>query len=568
MKHHHLIISLIVLFLCSLAPVNGQVPSPEERQLQSFIDSYTKQMAPLDEKAQIAEWNAYVTGKKEYYQQKAEYELHKALIHSDKKDYRKLVDWKSSGKIKDPLLVRQLDTLINEFGPNQIDRDLLERISKKEAEVEMTFNTCRASIDGKEVSDNDIYAVLSAEKDRSARKKAWEAQKAVGRKVAPLLRELVKLRNEGARRLGFENYYVMTIKFDDQDVEELASIFQKLYTLTEDAFGENKREMDEIVARRLGVEPQELMPWDYANPFFQDAPGIFTSETGRYFQGKNFPDIVSKFYDGAGLPVSDVLKRSDLYEKPGKSQHAFCYDINRKGDIRVLLNMREDEDSCSTLLHELGHGVYDKYIDRGLPWLLREPANTFTTEAVAMMFERLTKNASWLHKMIGVPQDQADSLRSTLKKDLALQQLVFCRWTEVMFNFERALYQNPDQDLNTLWWDMVEKYQRLKRPEGRNEPDWASKIHFTSAPVYYHNYMLGELTASQLMHAVGMKVLDNKENWKEIDFVDTPALGMWLRKNFLQQGASYKWNELIKRATGEELTPEFFAEQFIGQKQR
>ncbi len=66
-----------------------------------------------------------------------------------------------------------------------------------------------------------------------------------------------------------------------------------------------------------------------------------------------------------------------------------------------------------------------------------------------------------------------------------------------MFHFEQALYKNPEQDLNTLWWDLVEKYQLIKRPTGRSESDWAAKIHFTMAPVYYHNYMLGELLASQ-----------------------------------------------------------------------
>ena len=36
----------------------------------------------------------------------------------------------------------------------------------------------------------------------------------------------------------------------------------------------------------------------------------------------------------------------------------------------------------------------------------------------------------------------------------------------------------------------------LCQPERSAEPDWASKPHFVIAPVYYHNYMLGELFAS------------------------------------------------------------------------
>ena len=47
----------------------------------------------------------------------------------------------------------------------------------------------------------------------------------------------------------------------------------------------------------------------------------------------------------------------------------------------------------------------------------------------------------------------------------------------------------------------------IKRPEGRNAPDYASKIHIVGAPAYYHNYMMGELFASQVHHAIAREVL-------------------------------------------------------------
>ena len=62
------------------------------------------------------------------------------------------------------------------------------------------------------------------------------------------------------------------------------------------------------------------------------------------------------------------------------------------------------------------------------------------------------------------------------------QLLIFSRWCQVMLRFEKAMYENPDQDLNKLWWDLVEKYQGLKRPPNRNAPDYASKIHIFRAP--------------------------------------------------------------------------------------
>lgn len=563
MKRSIFLILVLLLLIVSITPLWAEQLNEDEKKLQLFIDNYVKIVAPLEKEANLAEWNAYVTGKKEYYDRKSEYSLKLDIIHSNKYDYKKLLDFKSGGKIHDPLLVRQLNLMINEFGPKQIDEKLLEKITNKESEVQLAFNTYRGKIDGKEVTEKDIYAILGSEKDRTKRKKAWEAQKDTAKVVAPLLIQLVKLRNEAARNLGYENYYVMKVHFDDQDVKELRDIFHKLYEETEGAFTRQKGEMDTILAKRLGIKVEEMRPWDYSDPFFQDAPGIFTSDINKYFQNKDIPAIVMKFYEGVGLPASDILKRSDLYEKPGKSQHAFCYNIDRAQDIRVLLNMRDDEESCATLLHEMGHGVYDKYIDQSLPWLCREPAHIFTTEATAMMFERLTKNPVWLNKMVGVPEKEAEELGPKLKENLALQQLVFCRWTEVMFNFEQELYRDPDQDLSKVWWDTVEKYQKLRRPEGRHEQDWASKIHFTSAPVYYHNYMLGEIMASQMVHTMGTKVLNNEKGWSQTDFLDKPALGGWLKTNIFAPGARYRWNELLIRSTGESLNPRYFAEQFI-----
>jgi len=93
------------------------------------------------------------------------------------------------------------------------------------------------------------------------------------------------------------------------------------------------------------------------------------------------------------------------------------------------------------------------------------------------------------------------------EKYLRFQQVLFVRWALVMYNFEKRLYADPDRDLNNLWWDLVEKYQLIKRPPGPVDAGWASKLHFTSAPCYYHNYILGELLASQLHHMIYLIVI-------------------------------------------------------------
>src|SRR5262249_51824171 len=157
-----------------------------------------------------------------------------------------------------------------------------------------------------------------------------------------------------------------------------------------------------------------------------------------------------------------------LTEKKGKSQHAFCTDINHDGDVRVLANVKPNEQWASTMLHELGHSVYSSHnIPASLPYPLRVEAHILTTEGVAMMFERLSKRGPFLEKM-GVAVPDRAAFDEAGAKALRYRLLIFSRWCQVMLRFEKGMYEDPNQDLNKLWWDLVEKYQKVRRPDGRN----------------------------------------------------------------------------------------------------
>jgi peptidyl-dipeptidase A len=266
----------------------------------------------------------------------------------------------------------------------------------------------------------------------------------------------------------------------------------------------------------------------------------------------------TEFYRGIGLEVDEILKRSDLYEKSGKDQHAYCTDIDRNGDIRILANIKKNENWTGTMLHELGHAVHDKYIDPELPYLLRQEAHIFTTEAVAMLFGRLSKDANWIQQLMGISGEEKQRNAGDLSQSLRLHQLVFSRCSQVMMRFERELYLDPGQNLSERWWQLVQQHQMLARPHDSDLPHWAAKTHIVSVPVYYHNYLLGELLASQLNHHIRVRVLRGGES-----FHDQRAVGDYLKENVFNPGAKYRWDEMIKRATGEPLTPRYFVEQFV-----
>jgi len=558
MRHLGVMIGLLV----AGAVGRGPGENAKESELKEFIARHVETIKPLEKQANLAWWEAAVTGDPKAYDRSSELTLQIRRIYSDPREFAFLKEARQSKRIKDPLLARQLTVLHNAYLSNQIEPELLQQIVELGTQIEKNFSTFRGVIDGKKVTDNEIKGILKDQTDSAQRQKAWLASKQVGEAVAADLVRLVKLRNEAARKLGFDNYHTMALATGEQDVRELDKIFADLYRRTNKPFARVKAELDGILAKKYGVAPQELRPWHYHDPFFQETPMVYDLDLDVYYEDKDVKKLAETFYAGIGLPVKAILTNSDLYEKEGKNPHAFCIHIDREGDVRILCNIKSNENWMETTLHELGHGVYDKYLDFTSPYLLRSPAHPFTTEAVAMFFGRLSRNPAWMQQTLGLSDTQRADIEKIGGKYAQLKQLIFARWAMVMYNFEKELYANPDRDLAALWWDLVEKYQLVKRPPDRTNPDWAAKIHFSVAPCYYHNYMLGELLASQLHHTIVRKVLALKSD-QGVSYVGQGQVGRFLKEKVFEAGDLYPWHEMIRHATGEPLTAKYFVDQFV-----
>jgi peptidyl-dipeptidase A len=540
----------------------GCAPNLKEKQLQNFITAHVAKIEPLATKANLTYWDASTTGKSAYYDKLGQLQLKIRQIYSSPQDYSLLKQIKESGQISDVRLARQLDKLYYAYLQNQIEPGLMRKIVDLDTKIQEEYNNFRGTIDGNKVTMSDIYTIMTTEKDSRKRELAWRASKQVGDVIINDFLELVKLRNQAARSVVFDNYHTLSLVAGEQNVEELDRIFAELEESTSEPFARLKEELDRILADSYDIEPEELMPWHYHDPFFQRTPLVYELDLDIYYKDNDVNELAEKYYAGVGLAVDDILANSDLYDRQGKYPHAFSHDVDRRGDVRILCNLQNTERWMETILHELGHAVYSKYHDRKEPWLLREPAHSFTTEAIAMFLGRLSRNAAWMQEMLGLSGKERAEIAKVSEKYTRFQQILFARWDMVMYNFEKQLYADPDRDLNNLWWELVAKYQLVKKPAGPVDAGWASKLHFTTAPCYYHNYMLGELLASQLHHHIVHKVL-KLESDKDVSYVGSKKVGDYLRKNVFAPGALFHWNEMITRATGEPLTPKYFVNQFI-----
>jgi peptidyl-dipeptidase A len=555
MKKSYIILTTALITLILWSCSSGQ--EKMERRMKKFISLYEAKAIPLSREAALTSWNANITGTDADWalSEKAAFEM--AKLYTDAGAFAELRTIRESEAVKDPLLVRQLDLLYDAYLSGQVDTTLIAERLRMETEINQKFSNFRANVNGKELSDNGIEEILRTSTVESELQAAWEAHKQIGPVVADDIIKLVKHRNLIATRLGFNNYHEMSLKLSGQDPAEVTAIFDELDNLTRANFAQLKGDIDAWYAKRYKVKVSDLRPWHYQNRFFQEAPQIYPVEFDKYYETQDPVKLAASFFDGIGLNVDAILAKSDLYEKPGKNQHAFSTDIDRAGDVRTLDNVRPDVYWMNTMLHELGHGVYSYYNDMSLPFTLRDAAHSFTTEAIANFFGRLAKDPEWMAGMGIIDEKEKEKIAENCRKSLRLEMLVFSRWAQVMYRFEKAMYEDPGQDLNSLWWDMVAKYQMLSKPEGRNMPDWASKIHIALYPCYYHNYLLGEILASQFYGYIAENITP------DLSIVGEKPVGSYLKENVFLPGARYYWNDMIEKATGEKLTAKYYAKQFV-----
>lgn len=513
----------------------------------SLLETAEESLPPLSLARNVAWWDANVDATEENERRCMVTELAYSDALADRELYAAVEAARSADG--DAAIRRQLDLLRDLMLPHQVADSLRARIVELESAVEARFSRHRGVVRGTEVDDNEIKRILHESDDSAERCEAWEAAKTVGAAVADDVRELARLRNDAARTLGHRDWFALSLATDELDEGKLLATLSDADDATAEPFARWKDALDARLAQRFGCSVSDLRPWHYADPFFQEAPAEGSVDFDPLFKGQDVVALARRTFEGLGFDVAGILERSDLFPRSAKCQHAFCLDVDRRGDVRVLANVIDNRDWTDTMLHELGHGVYDLGFDEDLPWLLRS-THLVTTEASALLFGALAGTREWLERILEVDSRDGEELGGRLQSARAAELLVLTRWVLVMTRFERALYADPDGDLDAAWWELVARHQLVTPPTGRRAPDWAAKIHVAVAPVYYHTYLYGAIVAAQLRDALAAAAGG---------IVDRPEAGKVLGQKLFAAGSSLRWDRLVEQASGSPLSVESLA---------
>ncbi len=524
----------------------------KEHPFQHFLETFVPKVAKKSKQLNQAFWLLETTGAQDAADLKADLDTELRFLFNDSKVYEQLLAWDRDPALKEPLLKRQLNVLIRSFKQNQVPKELLQEMAEKEAALAQSYASFRPELEGKKASENDILEALKLESNVEKRKAVWEASKKIGAVLAPQILGLVDLRNRAAKSLGYSDYFQMQLDLQEVDAKWLLATLEDLGKKSDAAYA---KVIDEINASfRKKFNTKEVGPWCWTNPFCQEDP-LDNKELDTIVDGVDLAKRSEAFYQRLGVDVGPILARSDMLERPGKNQHAFCIHIDRTGDVRTLNNVRSSLKWLETVLHELGHAIYELGFDEKLPWLLREPPHMITTEAMALIAGRQAYLENSLKFLIGKSAEKKKELLEKVEKSLQRRQLIFSRWVLVMTEFESELYRDPTQDLNGLWWRLVEKFQKITPPKHREKAfDWACKYHIGLAPVYYFSYLLGEMFASAIQESLAKECGDH--------LLSSKKAGEFLQKKIFNPGNKMPWSELVRHVTGHSLTAEAWIHEF------
>ncbi|MFB6155334.1 MAG: carboxypeptidase M32 [Haloferacaceae archaeon] len=124
------------------------------------------------------------------------------------------------------------------------------------------------------------------------------------------------------------------------------------------------------------------------------------------------------------------------------------------------------------------------------------------------------------------------------------------------FEIERDLIRGDLDvaDVPEVWNDRMESYLGI-RPE-TDAQGCLQDIHWSHGNFgYFPTYSLGSFMAAQLYDAADAEIDGLEDDVREGDF---DALQEWLAENVHQYGKRYETNELVRQATGEDFTADYF----------
>ncbi|MDD2920883.1 MAG: M3 family oligoendopeptidase [Anaerolineales bacterium] len=260
-------------------------------------------------------------------------------------------------------------------------------------------------------------------------------------------------------------------------------------------------------AKLLGKE--KLAWWDLSAPMGKTAK-VYSFEEARDFIIENF----NTFSPELGKFARRAFDNNwiDAEQREGKRGGAFCMEVARVKESRILANFDGSFDQVSTLAHELGHAFHNECAYQAGKTILQQSTPMTLAETASIMCETIVTEATLAQATN--PQEELAILESQINGAAAVIVDIYSRYL-----FEKEVFERREKselsadDLN----DIMERAQKATYAEGLDERYlqkfmWTWKPHYYSTNLAFYNYPY----AFGLLFATGLYAIYQKRG---ADFV-------------------------------------------------
>jgi peptidyl-dipeptidase A len=484
----------------------------DERELAIFLDELEQQLEQLSGEISAMMFTQYASRRRPEGLDAAESVQASLMMNQE---YQAVVA-RFLGKVSDPLLARRVQVWDQAFrGARVSSRPEVRALVN---EISDTIVSYRYDVLGQEFDLGGVRNLLRTEPSRERRRAAWLSFAPLSRKLDARTRELFRVRNQLARAEGFGTYADMQLDAQGLTLPQVRGILEELTSSSAPAY---RALLEEGAARhRLG----QVQPWDIK--FLLDGE---SSLPIRYFPKSGIIGKLEEWGRDHGCELNRLGISVHFLDIP---YNGLCMTLGR-GDIRILANPADGHNYYKTCFHELGHAMHSAFSDPGSFILRREPS--VFSEAMAETLGYTVQDPAWLAAMGLTPSEVASAGATGMGPWFA-----YIRQRTAHALFEYEAYANPDGELDVINAGIEAKVLGCAMDE---TPRWAAEPNawFSRYPVYWQNYVLADVVASQIHHDLRRRF---GTVWRN------PAALEHIKTHYWVPGGALDWQEKLRRGTG------------------
>jgi hypothetical protein len=390
---------------------------------------------------------------------------------------------------------------------------------------------------GRRVNRATVSDVIRKSANESDRRAAFYSLEPLHRPLERRLRELVELRNERARALGYRSMAAMRHGFDHLTPERVRS------------FGETAARLARPKLRELRDQFREASgqtgwhPWDFLYARELQAP-----LPDRWFPQREMMSRILRAVAQWGIRTDRMRFRVVYHDTPFGG---LTLAPDPPKDVRILVHPKGGWQRYMVLFHEVGHAVQSASIRAPghlLRWHENIPGFGAYHEGIGGLFEDIPNGVEWLTSNPRVERKRAEEF-ARLQKDA---NAIWAAWHACWIRAEQLLYERPGRD-------PMPDVRRFERTvfgyDDYPSPSFVDTF-FVESPIYAPNYLLAILFGRQLSRT--LRDLYGDPLWPN------RRVGPWLVRNWFVPGSFIDWVPHLQELTGRPFGIEAFAQEFSG----